>query len=67
MEINKLLLKKFNNQKTKYYNEAIIESKIITLEVLLEKCKNKTEIKNVYNELKKIQQRITRHAKFKIN
>ena len=53
MEINKLLLKKFNNQKTKYYNEAIIESKIITLEVLLEKCKNKTEIKNVYNELKK--------------
>ena len=53
MEINRLLLNKFNKQETKYYDEAVVESKIITLEVLLENSKNKTEISKIYRELKK--------------
>jgi len=53
MDINKILLKKFNKQEIKYYDEGIIESKIITLEVLLKNSKNKTEINKIYKELKK--------------
>ena len=52
MDINELLLTNFNNQETKYYDEGILESKILRLETYLIKCNNKDEIKSIYKKLK---------------
>lgn len=50
MEFNEILLNEFNNQKDKYYDEAIVESKIIKLENEL--FRKNCDIKKIYFELK---------------
>jgi len=56
MKINELLLIEFKNQETKYYDEGVLESKIIKLESELLKS---VDDKKVYEEIKKCYQRLS--------
>lgn len=53
MKINKYLFQEFENQENKFYDEEIVESRIIYLESFINKAKSKKEILFIFNELKK--------------
>lgn len=55
MKINELLLFEFKNQETKYYDEGVLESKIIKLESELLKT---IDDKELYEEIKLCYQRL---------
>lgn len=57
MKVNELLLIEFKNQETKYYDEGVLESKIMKLESEL--LKNNGDKKEVYEEIKKCYQMLS--------
>lgn len=50
MEISEILLNEFNRQETKYYDEGVLEARIIKLETNL--FKDLREKQEIYNEIK---------------
>lgn len=51
MILSKDLLKQFNNYKNRYYDEAVVESKIIYLEGKLKNAGSNEEVNKLYKKL----------------
>lgn len=64
MEINEILLNDFDCQETKYYDEAIFESKLIKLET--EILKKLGENSLIFEEIKKTNQLLQKMIKLRL-
>ena len=64
MEINEILLNEFDSQVTKYYDEAIFESKLIKLET--EILKKLGENSLIFKEIKETNQLLQKMIKLRL-
>lgn len=60
MKFSDYLIKKFEEQEVVFYDEAIIELKMIELEVKLKSCIINSEIVSLYEKLKRMNSELNR-------